>query len=100
MDQPQPVVIRPEGRICLGEKLPDLQSLVQNVLDTPAGQVILDLGAVSYIDSSGLGEILKLFLECRNRNRAMALRDVPPPILRVLQSSKLDKVFPILPGEK
>jgi anti-sigma B factor antagonist len=71
-------VIRPAGRVCLGEGLPFFQKSVTDALEQPVTRIILDLVDVSYIDSSGLGEILKLFLDGK-----------------ILHSTRLDKVFSI-----
>ncbi len=87
--------LQPMGRICLGEKLTDFQEMSQEALENPSKRIILDLDQVAYIDSSGLGEILKLFLECRDRAKTLVLARIPEPIMRVLRSAKLDAVFTI-----
>lgn len=89
--------LKPEGRICLGEKLSDFSLSVEGALKSDLPWVILDLKGTTYMDSSGLGEILKLFLESRNRKKTLVLTNVPPFLGKVLKSSKLDKIFVIAP---
>ena len=42
-----------------------------------------------------IGEILKLFLELKNHGRDLVLTEVPPPVLKIFKSTKLDRVFVI-----
>ena len=63
----------------------------------PESRIVLDLAEVTYIDSSGIGEILKLFLESKNKGKQLVLAKVPPAVQKVFRSTRLDKVFNILP---
>lgn len=94
-DNAHQLVLEPAGRICLGEGLADFQEMLANAVYPPAMCVVLRLAAVTYIDSSGIGEILKLFLELKNHGRDLVLTEVPPPILKIFKSTKLDRVFVI-----
>jgi anti-sigma B factor antagonist len=94
-DNNRELILEPTGRICLGEGLADFQEMLADAVSQPAAQVTLRLGAVTYIDSSGIGEILKLFLELKSHGHTLVLADVPPPILKIFRSTKLDRVFTI-----
>ena len=87
--------LKPAGRICLGEKLVDFQNMIIDTLKSGHSRIILDLIDVSYIDSSGIGEILKLFLEAREKSRDLVLTNLPSGILKIFQNAKLDAVFNI-----
>ena len=87
--------LKPTGRICLGEHLAEFQTATAAAADTPHPRIVLDLAEVSYIDSSGLGDILKLYLECRNKGKKLVLVHVPAPILKILRSARLTGVFTI-----
>ena len=50
---------------------------------------------MSYIDSSGLGEILKLFLDGKSKGKTLLLVHVPAAVQKILHSTRLDKVFSI-----
>jgi anti-sigma B factor antagonist len=91
-------VLRPQGRICLGEGLPSFQKEVADAVEQPAPRIVLDLAGVNYIDSSGLGEILKLFLDSKAKSKTLVLAHVPTPVQKLLRSTRLDKVFTIVDG--
>lgn len=87
--------MKPSGRICLSEGLSGFQEMAAGARAACTGSLLLDLSEVTYIDSSGLGEILKLYLELKNINRKLILVAPQPAIRKVLRSSKLDRVFPM-----
>jgi anti-sigma B factor antagonist len=58
-------------------------------------KVIVDLSAVSYIDSSGVASLVEAFQRSRKKGGAFSLASVNPAALRVLQLARLDKVFSI-----
>jgi len=89
------VHLKPAGRICLGEKLGEFQQMTATSLDAAPARIVLDLADVTYIDSSGIGEILKLFLEARNRGKKLLLVHLPPAIQKIMKNAKLDAVFTI-----
>ncbi|GLO76677.1 anti-sigma factor antagonist [Sulfitobacter pontiacus] len=58
--------------------------------------VILDLGQVNFIDSSGLGAVvatLKLLLP----DRSLTLAGLTPSVDRVFRLTRMDSVFPLFP---
>ena len=58
--------------------------------------VILDLGQVTFIDSSGLGAVvatLKLLLP----DRSLTLAGLTPSVDRVFRLTRMDSVFPLFP---
>jgi len=89
------VHLKPSGRICLGEKLINFQEISANSLESPHPRIILDMTGVTYIDSSGIGEILKLFLESRNKAKKLILVNLSPSVMKIMTNAKLDSVFTI-----
>lgn len=85
--------LKPSGRICLSEGLHGFQQSTLAALNSAENRIYLDLKDVTYIDSSGLGEIVKLYLESRKAGKKMVLVSPTPAIRKILHSSKLDKVF-------
>lgn len=90
------LLLKPSGRICLGGKLPELQADIQEALKTERPKVVVDLSGVEYMDSSGLGEIVRLYLESKKKGKSLVLAAVPPQLGKVLKSSKLDRVFTVV----
>ena len=60
-------------------------------------RVVADLGAVSYIDSSGVASLVEAFQVSRKKGATFALASVSPAAMRVLSLARLDKVFTIHP---
>ena len=57
--------------------------------------VLVDLSAVEYIDSSGIASLVEGYQLARNNNLKFGLIDVSNPAMQVLQLARLDTVFPI-----
>jgi anti-sigma B factor antagonist len=58
------------------------------------GPIILDLGAVDFIDSSGLGAIVAA-MKHLGRARRLHLAALTPNVDRVFRLTRMDTVFPI-----
>jgi anti-sigma B factor antagonist len=57
--------------------------------------VLVDLSRVSYIDSSGVANLVEAFQLSRQKGTGFALVSVNAAALRVLELARLDKVFTI-----
>lgn len=57
--------------------------------------IVLDLGDVTFIDSAGLGLLLKLQRRVAELHRTLTLENVPPLIRSTLSYAGLDTVFTI-----
>lgn len=57
--------------------------------------VLVDLGGVTYIDSSGVASLVEAFQNARKSGTRFALVGVSPAAMRVLQLARLDRVFAI-----
>ena len=62
-----------------------------------AGPVILDLGGVDFIDSSGLGAIVAVMKHLGGERR-LHLAALMPNVDRVFRLTRMDSVFPIHPS--
>jgi anti-sigma B factor antagonist len=61
------------------------------------GRVVLDLGAVSFIDSSGLGAIVAV-MKFLGPGRRLELAALTPNVERVFRLTRMNEVFRILPS--
>ena len=57
--------------------------------------VLVDLSAVSYIDSSGVASLVEAFQLAKQKKSSFALVAVSPSAMRVLALARLDRVFTI-----
>ncbi|WP_224816337.1 STAS domain-containing protein [Hasllibacter sp. MH4015] len=60
------------------------------------GDVILDLSAVEFLDSSGLGAIVAVY-KGLGEGRHMALAGLQPPVEKVMTLTRMNSVFAIFP---
>ena len=66
---------------------------VRSELQAGHDRLVLDLGHVRYVDSTGLGELVHAFSAVRNRGGAMKLLNVTKRLNDLLVVSKLLTVF-------
>ena len=86
-------VIDLSGRITLGEASGKLRDTVRNLLDSGVKKMLLNLGDVSYIDSSGLGELVSAYTTARGQGCTVKLLNVQAKVQDLLQITKLYTVF-------
>ena len=89
----EPVVVTVRGEVDLATA-PELESCVSRAFEGAPGAVILDLAALTFIDSSGLRVLVTLARDATTRGSSMALRNVPPHAQRVLDLTGLADIFP------
>ena len=87
------VVFDMAGKLCSGEPLLLLRNAVKQSLEEGATKFVINLGDVSYIDSSGLGELVNTFTTLRSRNGSVNLLNLTKRIKDLLQMTKLLTVF-------
>jgi len=92
------VVIRCSGRIVGGPEVDSLRNSIKG-LGSDLKQVVLHLGDVTFIDSSGLGTIVRLLGGLRARDGDMQLCDVPEVVRKVLTLTNLLTLFEMHPTE-
>jgi anti-anti-sigma factor len=80
------------GRIVAGRESEILQQhLKQAIPETP--DIVLTLDKVEFIDSSGLGALVRLAVNARAAGGDIKLCALPPPILNILRITNLGRVF-------
>ena len=57
----------------------------------------LDLSALTFLDSSGLGTLVSLHKTLRSRNGTVRLLKPAPNVRQILELTRLDRVFEITP---
>jgi len=87
-----PLVVTIRGEVDLATS-PELESSVSRAFDGAPSVVVLDLGALTFIDSSGLRVLVSLAREASARGASLALRAVPPHAQRVLDLTGLSDTF-------
>jgi anti-sigma B factor antagonist len=93
------VVIDVEGKIVLGEGDVEIKQTVNNLLQKGNKNVIMNLAKVSYLDSAGLGEIMRCFTALRRDGGNLKLVSLNQRIIDLLSITKLLNVFDIYDSE-
>jgi anti-sigma B factor antagonist len=87
------------GRISLGEGSALLRKTIRELLDAGQAKILLNLGDVNYIDSSGIGELVSAFTAVRNRSGELKLLNLTKKVHDLLQITKLFTVFDVYNDE-
>jgi anti-sigma B factor antagonist len=87
------------GRITLGEGSVTLRDSVRDLLSKGSKQILLNLGDVTYIDSSGIGELVSAFTTVRNQGGDLKLLNLTKKVHDLLQITKLYTVFDVKDDE-
>jgi anti-sigma B factor antagonist len=87
------------GRIQLGESSMALRDKLRELAAENHTRILLNLGDVSYIDSSGIGELVAGFTTLANRGGVLKLLNLTKRIKDLLQITKLYTVFEVYDDE-
>jgi len=87
------------GRITLGEGSVVLRDAVKDLVGKGQKKILLNLGDVSYIDSSGIGELVSAFTSVRNQGGELKLLHLTKKVHDLLQITKLYTVFDVKDDE-
>jgi anti-sigma B factor antagonist len=85
-------VISPSGRIVAGEPADTLHAHVSRVL-LERKEIVLHLGEVTFVDSSGLGMLTRLLASCRRKGGDLKLCAATGVVGQALQLTNLVKLF-------
>ena len=87
------------GRITLGEGSVVLRDNIRDLLGKGTKKILLNLGDVSYIDSSGIGELVSAYTTVRNQGGELKLLNLTKQVHDLLQITKLYTVFDVKDDE-
>jgi anti-sigma B factor antagonist len=87
------------GRITLGEGSVILRDRIRELLGQGEKKILLNLGDVTYIDSSGIGELVSAFTAVRKEGGELKLLNLTKKVHDLLQITKLYTVFDVKDDE-
>ena len=82
------LIVQCHGRIVAGNEVFTLHSHVGDSIEKH-GDVVLQLDKVEFVDSSGLGALVRLMQAARSRGGDVKLSGVPPNIRKMLELTNL-----------
>jgi anti-sigma B factor antagonist len=87
------------GRITLGEEAASLRDTLREQIDNGHKNILLNLAEVSYIDSSGLGQLVGSFATMSSRGGRLKLLNLQKKLHELMQVTKLITVFEVYTNE-
>ena len=88
-------VVDVAGRITLGEGSSALRDALRDMINKNQKKILLNLGEVNYIDSSGIGELVSGFTTVTNSGGQLKLLNLNKRVRDLLQITKLYTVFDV-----
>ena len=92
-------VIDAAGRITLGEGASTFRDTIRDLATKGNKKLLVNLGDVSYIDSSGIGEMVSGFTTVTNHGGQLKLLSLSKRVKDLLQITKLYTVFEVFDDE-
>lgn len=93
------VIVDVAGKITLGDGDVVLKDKVRSLLQQGERKILLNLGQVPYVDSTGLGEIVQAYATVSKNGGALKLLNVTKRIADLLAITKLLTVFETFESE-
>jgi anti-sigma B factor antagonist len=92
-------VVDLSGRIKEGEDITVLRDTIEDLLGKGQRKILLNLGDVIHIDSSGVGALLRVFTSVRNQGGELKLLHLTKNVHNMLQTTKLYTIFDVRDDE-
>jgi anti-sigma B factor antagonist len=88
-------IVDVSGRITLGEGASQLRDELRSLLASGQKKILLNLSDVTYIDSSGIGELVSAFTTATSQGGSLKLLGLTHRVKDLLQITKLYTVFDV-----
>ena len=87
------------GKVTIGEGSVALRNTIRRLLGEGKHKILLNLGGVGYIDSSGIGELVSSFTAVNKEGGTLKLLNLTQKIQDLLAITKLLTVFDVFDSE-
>lgn len=88
-----------DGKVTIGEGSVALRTTIRRLLGEGKKKIVLNLGSVGYVDSSGIGEFVSSFTAVNKENGSLKLLNLTQKIQDLLAITKLLTVFDVFENE-
>ena len=92
-------IVEVAGRVTLGAAGPSIQDTVRELVDSLHTNIMIDLGGITYLDSSGLGQLVASAATAASRGGAIKLLNLTERVYDLMLLTKLCTVFAIYADE-
>jgi anti-sigma B factor antagonist len=87
------------GKVTIGEGSVALRGAIRRLLGEGKNKILLNLGGVGYVDSSGIGELVSSFTAVNKEGGTLKLLNLTQKIQDLLAITKLLTVFDVFEKE-
>jgi anti-sigma B factor antagonist len=88
-------VLTVTGDLVIGEAETTFKKKITQLLEEGRVNLLVDLSAVGFLDSSGLGALVRALTQSQKEGGQTKLLKARPQVRKLLQMTKLDSVFEI-----
>lgn len=93
------IILEVEGKVTIGKGDVVLRETVHEAIGDRAVNMLINLGQVTTIDSSGVGELVSAYTTVANRGGKLKLVNLPPKVNDILTITQLITVFEVFETE-
>lgn len=93
-------VLDVSGKITLGDATRTMRQTISGLLENGGKKIVLNLTDVNYIDSSGIGELVRTYTTVTGEGKELKLLNLTKKIKEVLAIAKLLTVFQVYESEQ
>ena len=93
-------IVELSGKVTIGSGDVKIRELIDAALAEGRTKILLDLGGVSTIDSSGIGEMVACYTTVTKNNGQLKLMNLSPKINDIMQVTQLITVFEVFDDEQ
>ena len=97
-EQPEANIVDVSGDVDMGTSPGLRKTLLESLKTKP--RLVVNLGGVRYIDSSGIASLVEVLKEARNKKKRLVLFGLSTGVREVLQLTRLTKIFEIRETEE
>jgi anti-sigma B factor antagonist len=94
------IVVDPVGKLTLSDSRTQLRDLIHVLSNTGHKKFLLNLAGVDYVDSDGMGELVRCYSVVRQRGGEMKLVHVNKRMADLLQITRLNTLFEVYSEEQ
>jgi anti-anti-sigma factor len=93
-------ILYPEGKITLGDGDQELGEAVRTSLEQGARKVLINFSKVSYLDSSGVGELVGCYTSVKGKGGELRICGMNSRIFSLITMTSLHSVFDVKDTEE
>ncbi|HEV8158810.1 MAG TPA: STAS domain-containing protein [Pyrinomonadaceae bacterium] len=88
-----------DGKITIGEGSIALRNTIRRLLEEGKKKILLNLGEIGYVDSSGIGELVSSFTTVNRDGGSLKLLNLQQKVQSLMAITKLLTVFDVFEDE-